>query len=901
MARIPAATPANYGLVTMPRVYNLQYPGDVLIATSTQSSATTYNVRDFTGTIISSGAWTGTTTTIGTAGTAPFDKLGWYTLQLFGPDRVDGTWTTDYGTCRFVIGATNALIPSAPTRASAPAGVTNGLEAPLAHGVFSLGSTRVALLAGQIAYYTSSDGFLASGTSLTVTNTGGGFGGNTNAAQTVFVVHTVVGDATGMAASAGYTLVGTSINTNITMKVYRQYGAQNPGTVTVTTTNAAQHSVDMFVVQWVDGNATLGGQILVTPISGTGTSAVFNADLTTLAPGATEYSLTTAIATASSNVRPSSVTGGLSPTQGIGNQQLTHDIFGGGQVSTETYNYAVSQVWVGMTFAFKAFANYAANLVTAKSKMADANTYWAQNSTTNRPRQITMQMLSDTTSNAVGRHGAALTQIVTDTFSYIPGLVSGYTGRNEPQGNYNAAESLAFANAVHAVAGAKAFGPDYVNFPLGTDLGAQIDAGIYNNLDAMSFHCYNMGSGDLYGCVLPTIEAMRDILAVRGKSSLPIWMTEGGHDTTWYSGNLRVHSAGQSNMLLNMAFEIILKMQYEKVFYYYDNRAGFDQVTTWSASDSGPYPGWAMHRAYAIELQNKTITSRLDFGDANFLYLGGLWTDVNGSTVMAIIGASKGVPALSCYASGLVTVLDCWGNIIATPTGAFTLTIGSTAMFIRAAVGINIGIKPPLFGRNLLGNSYQPVGSDTGETQPGTSMAKLTDLSRTSCYAYSSGDNSSTGQGSTYTTTTNSFPRTISVTTPLWNNQSDTIIVTCGYPWQGISALMDFDIQTLTGATWTTRATFTQVGLGVKNYDLSSDTMVDSYTDPQHVFVAAVPGGTIVAGVRLVIRAASLQMHLDALSNQPPGIASPSGNTQTVNIRSIEAYNSNAAMISPIL
>ena len=225
MSRILAATPANYGLVTMPRVYNLQYPGDALTATSTQAAATTYNVRDFTGAIVASGTWTGTSTAIGTAGTAPFDKLGWYTLQLFGPDRADGAWTTDYGCCRFVIAAINALIPTAPTRASNPASIYNGLQAPLAHGLFSLGSTRVSLPAAKVSLrQTGDNGFLANGISLTVTMTGGGFGGATTGASDTFAVHTVVGDATGMAPPAGWSVVATSTNTNITIKVYRRWG-----------------------------------------------------------------------------------------------------------------------------------------------------------------------------------------------------------------------------------------------------------------------------------------------------------------------------------------------------------------------------------------------------------------------------------------------------------------------------------------------------------------------------------------------------------------------------------------------------------------------------------------------------------------------------------------------------
>ena len=45
MARIATATPANYASVSMPRVYNLQYPGDALTATASVAGATSYNVK----------------------------------------------------------------------------------------------------------------------------------------------------------------------------------------------------------------------------------------------------------------------------------------------------------------------------------------------------------------------------------------------------------------------------------------------------------------------------------------------------------------------------------------------------------------------------------------------------------------------------------------------------------------------------------------------------------------------------------------------------------------------------------------------------------------------------------------------------------------------------------------
>ena len=900
MARITTATPANYAFVSMPRVYNLQYPGDALAATASVAGATGYTVRDFTGTIVASGTWSGLSTIIGTAGTAPFNKFGWYSLQLSGTDRADAAFGTDYGTCRFVIAPTVSTCPTAPLRSTNPGYVSDGLVAPLAHGLFSLGGFRLSLLASRIAIRQIQDSaFLASGTTLTANLTGGGFGGATTAASDTFVAHTVVGDATGMANSSGYQTVATSTNGTVTLKVYRKFGAQSPGTITVTTTNAAQHTLALFEIQGLDDAAVNNGRLIAIPFTGSGTSLTMTADLTALAPGTTEYYIGSVVA-ADANVQATS-TSGLQLQQLVQNQTLTHDSFGGGRAHSVTYTYATSHTYAGIIFAYQAVSTYAADLVNAKSQLTGIQSTWAQYATAARPRNISFQTLGGSANSLTpSNYSNAIKQTVLDTVNYVPNLIAGYTGRNEPQGQYNVAEAQAFSAAVHQVLGAKSLGPDYVSHPLDTDLAARAASGIFTYLDGFSFHCYNMNSGDLYGNLRPTLENLRSILVSNGVYSRPKYMTEGGHDTTWYPGNLRVHSAGQSFVMFNMASEILLGIPYENTNYYYDQRNGYDSVTTWSSSGSGPYPGWPLQRQFGNEVYGKTLESEISFGDAAFLYLGGVWVDSSGARVAAIIGASLGVPALAGFSRGPVTVVDAFGNVVATTTGATTLNVGSLPLYVRIPAGSSFGIRPPALGRNLLSAAYKPQSADTGESQATTSLLKMTDNSRVSCFAYSSGDATSTGPGSNYKTAVGTFPRTISVTTPLWNLASDTIVVTTGYPWQNISTPLDFDIQTLTGVTWTTRATFTQTPVSVKNFDVASDTMVDSYTNPQHVFVASVPAGTIVSGVQLVVRQGSFDMHMDALSNQPPTTTANYG-PRSVSIRSVEAYNSLASQLLPLI
>lgn len=903
MSRITTALPANYGGVTMPRVYNLQYPGDALVVSTTVAGATSYEVRDFTGTVIDSGTWTGTSKTIGTAGAGVYLSYGWYTLRLLGPDRGDGAYGVDYGTCRFVIAQSSTTCPIAPLRSSAPAYLSDGLTAPLAHGLFSLSGFRFSLLVPKIGIRQEQDNaFLASGTTLTANMTGGGFGGATTSASETFVAHTVVGDATGMAPSAGYTTVATSTNGTVTLKVYRKFGAQSPGTITVTTTNAAQHTLSLFEIQGIDDTALNNGKLIATAFAGSGTSITMTADLTTLAPGTTDYYIGSVVGV-NAQVQANSVVG-LLPQQGTQNQTLTHDAYGGGQAHSVTYNYAVSHVYAGIIFAFKAVSTYAGDLTNVKNQLTYGQAAWGQYATPGRPRQVTIQIFGAGPSTQVFNYSNSVKQVVTDTLNYAPGFISGYTARNEPQGTYSAPEAATFSAAVHSVAGAKALGPDYVTHPvLNDDLGAQADAGIFTSLDGFSFHSYNMNSGDLYGNVRPSLETLAAVLKAKGVFSRPKFMTEGGHDTTWYPGNLRIHSAGQSFVLFNMALELILGVPYENVNHYYDQPAGYAQVTTWASAASGPYAGWPLHRQFALEVAGKTVDQVLDFADGNFMYLGGIWKSaVDGKRTAAVVGASKGVPSLSAYVSGAgAVVVDAFGNVLSSPAaGQFTLPVSDLPIYVRLPAGVTFGVRPPFLGRNLLASPYKPQATDSAENQPSINMLKMVDDSRVSPYAYGSGDASSTGPGSNYKTSVNTFPRTISITTPLWNLKSDTIVVTTGYPWQAISTPLDFDIQTLTAGTWTTRGTYVQNVVAVRNFDYYSDTMVDTYTNPQHLFVASVPAGTVVSGVRLVIRSGSLDMNLDPMSAVPPTTTSL-GITPSVSIRSIEAYNSLAATSLPLL
>jgi hypothetical protein len=287
MTRLQSSAPANYATtVTFPRAYNLQYPGDALTVTATKSGggasgATGWEVRDLWGDVVATGSWSGTSTTIGTAGSGSFARYDWLTFHLTGPDRGDGSWGADYGTARFVIAETFTGIPTSATRVSGPSSLTDGLNAPYAHGVFSLGGARLALNAQNLYERRQLDyDAAAAATSVTCT-----MPETSTSASIMFFIHAVVGDDTGAAGPAGWTLDGTGTQgagaTKVSVRIYRKFGSlAGATTVTATTTNAASHSGYLTEMgPYVLNQAPLAIQFF----TGTGTSAVITKDMTSLA------------------------------------------------------------------------------------------------------------------------------------------------------------------------------------------------------------------------------------------------------------------------------------------------------------------------------------------------------------------------------------------------------------------------------------------------------------------------------------------------------------------------------------------------------------------------------------------------------------------------------------------
>jgi hypothetical protein len=299
--------------------------------------------------------------------------------------------------------------------------------------------------------------------------------------------------------------------------------------------------------------------------------------------------------------------------------------------------------------------------------------------------------------NGVTNYATKIAEIVGDTNQHRlrgdgSSFAGCYTGRNEPNSGYSVAEALAFNAAVKdGDATAISGGPGHVslNEAYQDNYFSLIDGGMFDTdgHEANEYHDYNMCNGDI-ATLLTLLRSLKAGLDDRD-ITLPIFMTEGGMETSWYPGMLLLRDRAGAGYILNtVARELILAVPYEHQFYYYDRRAGFDSVLTWLSSDGGPLPGWAMHRAFAREVYGKTVATNFSFGDHyDNLCVGGIWEATDGSGVAAVIGVT-GLPDVTFYATGspgTLTGVDCFGNTstITLTNNTFTLTPTDEIQYVR--------------------------------------------------------------------------------------------------------------------------------------------------------------------------------------------------------------------------
>jgi hypothetical protein len=143
MAFPPATTPSTYGEVTTARANGIFLSGDTVTFTLQKAGATGYTVRDYSGTIVTSGSLSGSTTTCTPTVPAGGWLYGWYRLYLTGPVS-DTDFGNSYGAFNFCRVTTDATLPAVPNWGAVGSQGTGARYADLiAHGIMDFGPSRI--------------------------------------------------------------------------------------------------------------------------------------------------------------------------------------------------------------------------------------------------------------------------------------------------------------------------------------------------------------------------------------------------------------------------------------------------------------------------------------------------------------------------------------------------------------------------------------------------------------------------------------------------------------------------------------------------------------------------------------------------------------------------------------
>jgi hypothetical protein len=249
---------------------------------------------------------------------------------------------------------------------------------------------------------------------------------------------------------------------------------------------------------------------------------------------------------------------------------------------------------------------------------------------------------------------------------------------------------------------AKVMGPDVC----GVDLGWYENfykAGGGKYLDIISIHDYEGDGGiDAYHW-LWKIGELRKIMARYGDANKELWQTERAINGV-YAGFF----CGASQAIrITMQRDVleIFGVTNEHNSHYYANVTGYNDVSTFVYSDSGPYPAALACRTRSAMTKGRDFAEKLDFGaTGDTLFLGLLYKGTDGSTVtLRNLGAVDQVLEFAVAGGRSVTVVDTFGNEATVPVrgGKARLAVGVMPTYVRLARGQRLSPPKIDLGANL--------------------------------------------------------------------------------------------------------------------------------------------------------------------------------------------------------
>lgn len=475
---------------------------------------------------------------------------------------------------------------------------------------------------------------------------------------------------------------------------------------------------------------------------------------------------------------------------------------------------------------------------------------------------------------------------------YATGITYFEGPRNEPALNGTAlvTDMQTFYNAVKAGnASAKVLGPNPVS------IGAQylaaweafLAAGGANYVDELSFHCYNMINGDL-SLGRATLSAVTAALNGAGVNK-PLWMTECGI-TAPMNGVFEPRKQAEWFMRQTMLLEQF-GIPKERSQWFYGVSHGFWGFAGFYRAGDSVTALPALARVFSEEVYGKTFTSPVSFGSpGDDMYLGSLYT--NGSTgATVLVVATGGMPsanlAFALMGATTATMVDPWGNtsILTARHGLLTVPVSELPSYLRLPSGATASLA-----QVPLGIDYVPLGSLSTANGSVANINHMIDGNQHVDPIYSGGLN-----GTPWIDTTGTFPSqpTIAFPSP---TRVDSVVVWAGAFWQAAGTLLDFDVQTFDGITWSTHGTVTREIPTMSTQVTSGNDWGctrESFFDGQWIFPIPFPSVVAALAVRLNIRTATFGGEYDAASITAGGQGYPA---QQVCIRAFKAFCSDCVI-----
>jgi len=468
--------------------------------------------------------------------------------------------------------------------------------------------------------------------------------------------------------------------------------------------------------------------------------------------------------------------------------------------------------------------------------------------------------------------------------------------RNEPNGGSSGAafavkEMKPFYDTVKSVnPRLKVMGPGTVGIaPAGNMLGWIEDflkAGGGRSIDAFSFHAYNTVNGDVEMARL-ALDTLQALLARYGRGKIEKWQTEQGYMAAVY-GSYQPRLQGRWTMDQMMVYE-----QYgipkEHNHYWYDTSHGFwDQPMWWENEDRSLNPAASLLRVWSEELYGTNFKSAYRFGPAGEAQYVGNYFAGPGKRVAAFLSAGDpyGRVSLTVRGGGTLRTVSPFGVTTSLPVknGLASLPVSELPVYVELGPGQTITVRPLDYGPNL---ARQP---GVTASAPGNlaSVDRIHNGAYENWYYSQTPDSIAWGDYSLWAKAQDAPTPPV----PMWvvlrlpaPQRVARVIVYAAPPWQGLSTLLDFEVQYDAGGVWKTIRRVQEPTWTFPAYSPNNRTTVDSFFSDRWVFPLAFRPVT-TRRIRLLIHNATF----GGGATKDVALAGGQTGPRTVTLREVEVY-----------